>query len=196
MRVERLSMQERGLVNALQPLAWHLEGSTSRSFKNEWQHWHAQAAQTAHQFKQALDLPLQTLNAEFKATRASSSLTDFLSTLTTFFKRVYLLGCACAHVLWLKILLCIAAIPLFVLTSLAGLIDGLNQRAIRTASLGRESTYVFHKSLPLARKTLFWVLVMWLALPFCFNPTGLFMGLSVGLAIVMSTSASRFKKYL
>ena len=28
----------------------------------------------------------------------------------------------------------------------AGLVDGLNQRAIRTASLGRESTYVFHKS--------------------------------------------------
>lgn len=111
-------------------------------------------------------------------------------------KAFYLLSSACVHLLVIKATICLAAIPLFFLTSLAGLIDGLNQRAIRTASLGRESTYVFHKSLPISKKLIFWVLAFWLSLPLSMDPSLLFVALSLLLAIVMSLSASRFKKYL
>ena len=100
------------------------------------------------------------------------------------------------HVLLIKLDILIAAIPLFVVAMAAGFVDGLNQRAIRTASLGRESTYVFHKSIPLARKTMVLVLGLWLALPWVFSPSLVFVSLAVLLSLVVSMTASRFKKYL
>ncbi len=100
------------------------------------------------------------------------------------------------HLLLIKGAILVAAIPLFLLAISAGLVDGLNQRAIRTASLGRESTYVFHKSIPLARRALFWVLVLWLAIPHALSPTPIFVSLSVFLACLVSVTSSRFKKYL
>jgi len=99
------------------------------------------------------------------------------------------------HVMITKISTLITALPLFVLSVLAGLVDGLNQRAIRSACLGRESTYMFHKSLPLARKNLFWVLGIWLCTPLAFPPEPFFVGLAVIFGLVARTSASRFKKY-
>lgn len=100
------------------------------------------------------------------------------------------------HLLLIKGAILVAAIPLFLLAISAGLVDGLNQRAIRTASLGRESTYVFHKSIPLARRALFWVLGLWLAIPHTLSPTPVFVSLSVLLACLVSVTSSRFKKYL
>ncbi|HHX8417301.1 TPA: DUF4400 domain-containing protein [Legionella pneumophila] len=100
------------------------------------------------------------------------------------------------HLLLIKGAILVAAIPLFLLAISAGLVDGLNQRAIRTASLGRESTYVFHKSIPMARRALFWVLVLWLAIPHALSPTPIFVSLSVLLACLVSVTSSRFKKYL
>lgn len=90
----------------------------------------------------------------------------------------------------------LSAIPLFLLFIAMGLIDGLNQRAIRTASLGRESTYIFHKSIPVIRKSILGVLGLWFLLPFPINPSLIFVGLSLLLGIVACFSASRFKKYL
>ncbi|STX81564.1 Fe2+/Zn2+ uptake regulation protein [Legionella busanensis] len=194
-RVERLSYQETTWVRALSPVTVRRVFWWSDSIEQAWKPFISRTQKTAHQLQEALDLPLQALEEALLETNFPA-IAGMGPTLMTFFAHTYRLGGACLQVLWLKILLCLSALPLFILMSLAGLIDGLNQRAIRTASLGRESTYVFHKSLPLARKTLFWVLVVWLSLPFDFNPTGLFVGLSVLLALVMSTSASRFKKYL
>lgn len=111
-------------------------------------------------------------------------------------QQCFLLLEATGQLLLVKLTLLLAAIPLFLFAIAAGLVDGLNQRAIRTASLGRESTYVFHKSIPFARKALFWILGLWLALPQVFSPSQLFIGLSVLLCFVVSVSASRFKKYL
>lgn len=103
---------------------------------------------------------------------------------------------ATGQLLLIKLAIIGAAIPLFFLAIMAGLVDGLNQRAIRTASLGRESTYVFHKSIPLARKVMFLILGLWLALPHSFSPSLLFVGLSVFLSFIVSVTSSRFKKYL
>jgi integrating conjugative element membrane protein (TIGR03747 family) len=100
------------------------------------------------------------------------------------------------HLLLIKLTILVTAIPLFLLAITAGLIDGLNQRAIRTASLGRESTYIFHKSIPIARKAFFWVLGLWLAMPHAISPTPIFLSLSLLLALLVSVTSSRFKKYL
>jgi integrating conjugative element membrane protein (TIGR03747 family) len=103
---------------------------------------------------------------------------------------------ATGQLLLIKLAIIGAAIPLFLLAIMAGLVDGLNQRAIRTASLGRESTYVFHKSIPLARKAVFLILGLWLAMPHSFSPSLLLVGLSVFLSFIVSVTSSRFKKYL
>ncbi len=103
---------------------------------------------------------------------------------------------ATGTVLCIKLIILMAAVPLFGLAIIAGLVDGLNQRAIRTASLGRESTYVFHKSIPLFKKTLVLVLGLWLASPLPLHPSLIFASLAVLLSLVVSMTASRFKKYL
>ena len=95
-----------------------------------------------------------------------------------------------------KFMTLITAIPLFFLAVMAGLVDGLNQRAIRSACLGRESTYVFHKSVPLARKSMCVAVGLWLCVPVTLSPTPIFVGLAVMLGLVARVSASRFKKYL
>lgn len=110
--------------------------------------------------------------------------------------QIWVLATLTGHLLMTKSAALVAAIPLFLLATGAGLVDGLNQRAIRTASLGRESTYVFHKSIPLARRALFWLLCLWLAIPHALSPTVVFVSLSVLLACLVSVAASRFKKYL
>lgn len=107
-----------------------------------------------------------------------------------------MLLCAVSLVLLTKLTILIVACPLFLLAIVVGLIDGLNQRAIRTASLGRESTYLFHKSIPVARNGFLGVLWLWLSLPWALPPSPIFLMLSVALGLLVSMSASRFKKYL
>ena len=54
--------------------------------------------------------------------------------------QVWTILCAITHVITIKLCIIALSIPLFSLAILAGLVDGLSQRSIRTASLGREST--------------------------------------------------------
>ncbi len=103
---------------------------------------------------------------------------------------------ATGFVMITKLTLLESAIPLFFLSMMAGLIDGLNLRAIRAACLGRESTYVFHKSVPIARKSMCFVLGLWLCLPVSLPPEPIFVSLAILLGFVTRMSASRFKKYL
>lgn len=197
-RLEQLSHKQSSLISKYgdhafiaKPAAW-LKPPFDKSFQSLTRDVKARAGGMNERFKDNIE----TFEAELLQEKDKAWFISLFGNAIDFIARFYLLSQACFHVLAIKFMICCAAIPLFALTGLAGLIDGLNQRAIRTASLGRESTYVFHKSLPLARKVLFWVLVVWLALPLTLNPTPLFVSLSVLLAMVMSVSASRFKKYL
>lgn len=81
--------------------------------------------------------------------------------------QLIMMSCQC---LVIKLAILIAALPLFALSMLAGLIDGLNQRAIRTACLGRESSYLFHRLNHYLKKLLLLLLMAWLALPVSVNP--------------------------
>lgn len=111
-------------------------------------------------------------------------------------KQVWTLMHLTSQVLLIKLMLLIAAIPLFMLAMTAGLIDGLNQRAIRTASLGRESSYVFHQLNRYSKRGLLLLLAMWLAIPLSIKPAWMLVPVSIFLSIVISITASRFKKYL
>lgn len=96
----------------------------------------------------------------------------------------------------IKLMILLAAMPLFTLAMIAGLVDGLNQRAIRTACLGRESSYVFHRLNHYFKKGLVIVLMLWLAMPISITPAYVFIPISLMLALMVAMTASRFKKYL
>lgn len=110
--------------------------------------------------------------------------------------QVWTILCAITHVITIKLCIIALSIPLFTLAILAGLVDGLSQRSIRTASLGRESTYIFHTSIPVIRKIFVMLALLWLSLPVSLSPSPLFLGLAVLMGLLASLSASRFKKYL
>ncbi|WP_447531328.1 DUF4400 domain-containing protein, partial [Legionella pneumophila] len=84
-----------------------------------------------------------------------------------------------------------SAIPQFLLRDVVGLVDGLNQRAIRTASLGRESSYVFHQLNRHAKRGLLLLLSLWLALPISISPAFVIEPASLMLGIMDSITASR-----
>ena len=109
------------------------------------------------------------------------------------FLQILLLSSQC---LLIKLIILFAALPLFALTMIAGLVDGLNQRAIRTACLGRESSYVFHRLNHYLKKALVILLMLWLALPVSITPAYVFVPVSLLMGLMVAMTASRFKKYL
>ncbi|MGM9370853.1 TIGR03747 family integrating conjugative element membrane protein [Legionella pneumophila] len=109
------------------------------------------------------------------------------------FLQLILLSSQC---LLIKLIILFAALPLFALTMIAGLVDGLNQRAIRTACLGRESSYVFHRLNHYLKKGLVILLMLWLALPVSITPAYVFVPVSLLMGLMVAMTASRFKKYL
>lgn len=90
------------------------------------------------------------------------------------FRECFKLTSLTTQYLFIKLLIVIAALPLFALAAIAGLVDGLNQRAIRTACLGRESSYVFHKLNQYLKKGLMVFFLLWLLLPISLNPSLIF----------------------
>ncbi len=111
-------------------------------------------------------------------------------------KQVWMFVGMTGQVMLIKLTILIAAFPLFVLAMTAGLVDGLNQRAIRTASLGRESSYVFHQLNRLFKHGLIVLLGLWLAIPVSITPALMLVPVSVLLSVMVSVTSSRFKKYL
>ncbi|EEZ95994.1 TPA: TIGR03747 family integrating conjugative element membrane protein [Legionella pneumophila] len=126
----------------------------------------------------------------------TSELSDITEDLIHITQQVWLLIGLTVQVMLIKLLILLAAIPLFMLAMTAGLIDGLNQRAIRTASLGRESSYVFHRLNYYFKYGLLMLLALWLAIPVSITPAFVFVPVSILLSVVVSVTASRFKKYL
>lgn len=110
--------------------------------------------------------------------------------------QTWVMLCAITHVIIIKLCIIALSIPLFTLAILTGLVDGLSQRSIRTASLGRESTYIFHKSIPVIRNFFVLLVLLWLSLPISIAPSPIFLSLAILIGLLASLSASRFKKYL
>jgi len=121
---------------------------------------------------------------------------DVAQDLSQISKQVWLLFSLITHVLCIKLMILLASIPLFALAMTAGLVDGLNQRAIRTASLGRESSYVFHQLNRYFKRGLLMLLALWLAIPISITPAFMFIPISILLSGMVSITASRFKKYV
>lgn len=94
-----------------------------------------------------------------------------------------------------KLVLLTMAIPLLSITTLMGLVDGLSQRAIRTACLGRESSYLFHQLKRYAKRGLNIFLAIWLVLPLAITPAFIFIPMSLFTGVITAITVSHFKKY-
>jgi len=95
-----------------------------------------------------------------------------------------------------KLIVILMTLPLFLMTGCVGLIDGLSRREKRTAELGRESSYVFHRLSGLVIKGVSILVISWLVLPISISPSYLFLSASLTLMMSVSMASSRFKKYL
>ena len=100
-----------------------------------------------------------------------------------------------AQCMLMKLLILITSIPLFTVTLLAGLVDGLSQRAIRTACLGRESSYMFHQLTRYSKRGLVLFLALWFLVPLNIAPAYVFIPMSLFVGVMTAMTASRFKKY-
>lgn len=196
---------------------WALSG-----FDNAWQRIYKLSTQQAaaiSAFNEAsiaerlkawrIDLPTEHITQ--KATQAGSAIREELNTVLpeenselnsmaedvfNLSKQLWFLASLITQVMLIKLTILLAAIPLFALATTAGLVDGLNQRAIRTASLGRESSYVFHQINRYFKRGMLLLLALWLAIPISISPALMFVPVSILLSLMVSITASRFKKYL
>lgn len=100
-----------------------------------------------------------------------------------------------AQCMLMKLFILITSIPLFTVTLLAGLVDGLSQRAIRTACLGRESSYMFHQLTRYSKRGLVLFLALWFLVPLNIAPAYVFIPMSLFTGLMAALTASRFKKY-
>lgn len=142
---------------------------------------------TSHELKTELDSVFA---------KNSSDLNDITGDFITAAQQMKKLLSLSASIIFIKLILLMTSIPLFLLAITAGLIDGLNLRAIRTASLGRESSYVFHQLNRFFKRGLLLLLAVWFLTPMNIRPALLFVPVSILLSLVVSITTSRFKKYI
>ena len=95
-----------------------------------------------------------------------------------------------------KLLLFVLALPLLGLSWLFGVVDGFALREVRTAELGRESSFIFHRFLGFVPGVLWLLIAVYLVVPLWINPVVFFMGVSLMTLLVASRTVSKFKKYV
>lgn len=120
----------------------------------------------------------------------------FLQKTSVWLKQAGIVLLCILQTIGLKCLLLLAALPLFSLALLVGLSDGLMQRAIRTASLGRESAYLFHQFSQYSLQLIFLAVLLFLILPITRQWSGCLLLLAALMGLASAQVVSRFKKYL
>ncbi|WP_415764787.1 TIGR03747 family integrating conjugative element membrane protein [Pseudomonas sp. ZB1P45] len=95
-----------------------------------------------------------------------------------------------------RLTILVLAIPLFLLATLTGFVDGLMHRDLRKFGAGRESSFVYHRAKRAVIPLLIVPWVIYLSLPFSLNPMAVFLPCAVMLGITMAITATTFKKYL
>ncbi len=109
----------------------------------------------------------------------------------------YLIAAAYTVLVFLvRLLVLCLTLPLFVMVTFVGLVDGLVRRDIRRFGAGRESGFVYHRAkaalMPLA--VLPWVI--YLALPVSVSPLLILLPSAALLGVAVDITAASFKKYI
>jgi integrating conjugative element membrane protein (TIGR03747 family) len=95
-----------------------------------------------------------------------------------------------------RLLICLMAIPFIVAFIILSCVDGLVQRDIRKHQGARESTFFFHKVKELLSKSVFIILLIYLAFPYMIPPIVMLIPLSIVISLILSLSLKNYKKYV
>lgn len=101
-----------------------------------------------------------------------------------------------AFTFMVRLTVLLLATPLFLLAALTGFVDGLMRRDLRKFGAGRESSFVYHRAKRAVIPVLILPWIMYLSLPFSFNPMVVFLPCALMLGITTTITATTFKKYL
>ncbi|EDM1756890.1 TIGR03747 family integrating conjugative element membrane protein [Salmonella enterica] len=96
----------------------------------------------------------------------------------------------------LRLAILLQALPLFALTIVIGLIDGLVRRDLRRFGAGHESGFVYHHARRMISSSLIATGLVWLAVPIFLVPEYVLVLGAVGSGLTVSVAAGIFKKYL
>ncbi|WP_413728312.1 TIGR03747 family integrating conjugative element membrane protein [Sodalis sp. RH19] len=95
-----------------------------------------------------------------------------------------------------RLLVLCLTLPLFVMATFVGFVDGLVRRDVRRFSAGRESGFVYHRVRASLRPLTVLPWVTYLAMPVSIHPLLILLPCAIALSIATAVTASTFKKYL
>lgn len=96
----------------------------------------------------------------------------------------------------LRLAILLQALPLFALTIIIGLIDGLVRRDLRRFGAGHESGFVYHHAKRMIGSSLVATGLVWLAVPVFLEPDYVLMPGGILIGVLMSVAVGAFKKHL
>ncbi|HEF0058160.1 TPA: TIGR03747 family integrating conjugative element membrane protein [Citrobacter freundii] len=96
----------------------------------------------------------------------------------------------------LRLTILLQALPLFALTIIIGLIDGLVRRDLRRFGAGHESGFVYHHARRMISSSLIATGLMWLAVPIFLVPESVFIPAAAWIGLAVSITGGSFKKYV
>lgn len=96
----------------------------------------------------------------------------------------------------LRLAILLQALPLFVLITVIGLIDGLVRRDLRRFGAGHESGFVYHHARRMIASSLAATGLVWLAVPVFLVPEYVLMPGVVGMGLAISMAVVAFKKHV
>ncbi|CAD5998956.1 MAG: TIGR03747 family integrating conjugative element membrane protein [Escherichia coli] len=96
----------------------------------------------------------------------------------------------------LRLTILLQVLPLFVLTIIIGLVDGLVRRDLRRFGAGHESGFVYHHARRMIVSSLVATGLVWLAVPVFFVPVYILISGAIIIGSVVCITTGAFKKYL
>ncbi len=174
-------------VNFLQQSQWFHRGKT------RWQRWFLEMN------KQITSNPqVNAMHGKLEETKQRfSDLPKRIQRVGQHWKREALnLTSSVTQIVVTRVLALCLSMPLFLLCTGLGFVDGVVQRAIRKYQNARESSFLFHA---VKRSGTFWFyipLFFYLALPLAVSPAWFLVPMAIACGIWMQLSTKAFKKYL
>ncbi|HCM7228897.1 TPA: TIGR03747 family integrating conjugative element membrane protein [Klebsiella aerogenes] len=96
----------------------------------------------------------------------------------------------------LRLFILLLTAPMFILTTLLGVVDGLVRRDIRRFGSGYESGFIYHHARRAIRPVFLLPWMVYLALPFSVHPDLILLPAAGLLGLVVSVAVGSFKKYI
>lgn len=96
----------------------------------------------------------------------------------------------------IRVMIITFTLPLFLLSALVGLTDGLVRRDLRRFGRGYESSFIYHNAKRTVLPIMFIAWAVYLAIPFSLHPNWILLPAAALFGLAISVVSGSFKKYL